>query len=176
MKTVDARTPVWAWTIVLIPLGLLLFISVTVYVLGYKRAKSLSESLVPIDAVIMSVKEEACGGRTRHACYRIELIGSPDGIDHRYQTYVRGWDGKLSVIAPQRVQTILVPPHPRGAGISKMYWSKDGPIEDFRISSTMLLIFIPFEIGMVPVGFWLSARKETELSKRKLQTTPTGLQ
>jgi hypothetical protein len=62
----DTRTPNWAWTIVLLPLLILLFISVAACVLGYKHAKFLSESLVPIDATVMSVKEDVCGGRTRH--------------------------------------------------------------------------------------------------------------
>ena len=169
IKIEDTRTPIWAWMIVLLPLLILLFISVAVYVTGHNHAKFLSESLVPIDAAVISVKEEQCGGRARHACYRIELLGSLDGIDHKYQTYdvsngrfsyAEDKNGSLSVIQGQRVQKILVDPHPVNVGISKMYWSRNGPVEDFKINSAILLVFISFEIFIVPVGFWLGTRKE----------------
>jgi hypothetical protein len=165
----DTRTPTWAWMIVLLPLFVLLFISVAVYVGGYSHAKVLSASLVPIDATVISVKADLCGGRSRHACYRVKLQGSIEGIDHEYHTYdvpngrffyVKSEDGNLSVIDHQRVQKILVAPHPGNSKISKMYWSRDDPVEEFKTNSTILLLFIAFEIFMCPFGFWCSARQQ----------------
>lgn len=180
IKTEETRTPIWAWMIVLLPLFIVFFISVAVYVAGHDHAKVLSESLVPIDAAVTSVKEEQCGGRMRHLCYRIELLGSLDGIDHKYQTYevangrfsyAEDKNGRLSVVPAQRVQRILVAPHPGNAGILKMYWSRNGPVEDFKINSTILLVFIAFEIFIVPVGCWLGTRKKNNATVRSESTS-----
>ncbi|HZV64819.1 MAG TPA: hypothetical protein VFG03_07930 [Telluria sp.] len=165
----DTRTPNWAWAIFLLPLLILFSISVAVCVLGYKHAKFLSESLVPIDATVVSVKEHECGGHARHLCYRIELLGLLDGIGHRYQTYdvpngrfsyVKDENGHRSIIARQGVQEILVAPYPGNVEISKMYWSRDDPVEDFKATSVIMFIFIAFQICIAPVGFWLSKREK----------------
>jgi hypothetical protein len=167
-KMEDARTPNWAWAIVLLPLLILFSISVVTCVLGYKHAKSLGESLVSIDATVISVKEHVCGGRSRHLCYQIELLGLRDGIGHKYQTYdapngrfsyVKYENGDRSAIAREGVQEILVAPHPGNVEISKMYWSRDEPMEDFKATSGIMFIFIAFQLCIAAVGFWLSNRE-----------------
>jgi hypothetical protein len=155
-QTQDRQTPIWAWLVVLSPLLILLLISVGVYTAGYTHAKSVSESLIPIEALVTSAQEQVCGGHARHVCYRIELSGNVDGIAHRYRTYDRV-NGRFTYGG---VQTILVEPHPGNGNFSPMCLNKSDPVDEFKANSTILLFFIAFELGCGPVLFWLTHRKE----------------
>jgi len=167
MTTADARPPAWTWMIFLFPLLILLIVTVSVYVSGYRHAKLLGESLVLIDATVVSVSKEVCGGRSRRTCYRIDLLGSLGGVDRKYRThdvppgrfrYTEEENGHLFVLGSQRTQKILVAPHPGNAEALKMYWSRSDPLEEFKVSSATLLAFIIFELLVVPLGFWKSTR------------------
>jgi len=163
MTRADTRTPAWAWMIFLFPLLVLLIITVSVYIGGYRHAKLLGESLVPIDATVVSVNKEVCGGHTRHTCYRIELLGSLGGVERKYRIhdvppgrfrYTEEENGRLFVLDHQRTQKILVDPRPRNAEALKMYWSRNDPLEEFKASSALLLAFIIFELLVFPLGLW----------------------
>lgn len=153
--------------IFLFPLLILLIITVSVYVSGYRHAKLLGESLVPIDATVVSVDQEVCGGHSRHTCYRMELLGTLGGVTHKYRThdgphgrfrYTEEENGQLFVLDNQRTQKILVTPRPGNAEALKMYWSRNEPLEEFQASSALLLAFIIFELLVFPLGLWKSTR------------------
>ena len=155
-ETKDKQTPIWACIVVFSILLILLLISVGVYIAGYTHSKSVSESLIPIEALITSAQEQMCGGHTRHVCYRIELSGSVDGITHKYRTY----DVANGRFTYGGVQTILVQPRPGHGNFSPMYLNKSDPVDEFKANSTILLFFIAFELSCGPALFWLTHRKE----------------
>jgi hypothetical protein len=174
INTEDRRTPRWVWAIVLLPLLALLVIGSAVYVKGYARAKALGASLVAIEAVVVAVEEQHCGGRSRHWCYRMDLLGSLDGVDHLYRahdvprgrfSYVKGINGNLTVVEQQRMQTILVEPHPAKADTTRMYWTRNDPVEAFKTSSTILLAFIVFAVFIFPFGLWASMKNSAYRSR-----------
>ena len=155
-KTQDKKTPIWAWIVILSPLLIFLLISVGVYIAGYTHAKSVSESLIHIEALITSAQEQVCGGHVRRVCYRIELSGNVGGIVHKYRTY----DVANGRFTYGNMQAILVEPRPRNGNFSPMYLNKNDPVDEFKANSTILLFFIAFELGCGPVLFWLTHRKE----------------
>ena len=97
-----------------------------------------------------------CGGRFRYACYPIELSGSVDGRLNKYHTY----DVASRLSSYGKTLRILVNAHPAKNEVSKVYWSKDGPVDDFKANSVFLLVLIAFEMGIGPVIFWLGGRKK----------------
>ena len=153
--------------IVLAPLLIVFFLPVIVFINGYNRANVLSESLILVDAAIISVEQKVCGSRIRDVCFRMNMLGSVNGINHVYRTTVsQGYfyhlqdrNAKSSGVESERVQKILVEPHPRNEKFLKMYWSRAEPIEDFKANSVIMLIFISFEIFLVLLGAWLGIRK-----------------
>jgi hypothetical protein len=174
MNTADTPTPAWIWMIVLSPFLVLLCLPAIIYVKGYAQARAVSDSLVPIGATVLSVKETVCGGHTRHRCYRVVMEGALDGLPHKYQTsylpqeraqYAEGANGNLFAIEGQRRHTILVAPHPGNVEISRMYWNRRDPIDEFKASGLMALFFIGFELLVFPLAFWDGVR-----NKRKQAT------
>jgi hypothetical protein len=167
MKTADTPTPAWIWMIVLSPFLVLLCLPAIIYVKGRAHAQAVSDSLVPIDATVLSVREFSCGGRQRHVCYRIVMEGMMDGHRHLYQTngvpggrdaYGGGAHGNLADIQGQRIRGILVTPRAEASGIARMYWERSEPVAEFKANSFMMLCFIGFELLVFPFGY-LEIRK-----------------
>lgn len=155
-KTSDStRSPLSTWAIGLAPLWILIGFSIAIYFSGYRHARALSESLVPVQATLTSVKEEMCGGRSKHVCYRVELHGTVDGVEHTYQSYAP--DKTYSEFINTPVKQIFVPRHV-GTRASPMYWTISEPVENFETTAAITLGFIAFQLAFVLYSFWKTTR------------------